>query len=1386
MQVSSYSSPLVSGTTRLFAERTASVLLEMPRDEHGFLQPSSRFFGFERLLDRPCSLIVAPPWTGKTFTARRIDRSLSGLHLLTDLEARLLGQPIKPDWWNNWKRSQTRATWIIDALDEGQRREEGLCPCLIGLLRELSDPQRDRLRLLIFAREGDLKTIAPEFEGSLREVFQKDFFAAELLPLDANNSKDILESQGLGAEDWTRILYLIKQNGLQAVAAYPAALLFLAKQKKGVELSVGDVWEGVLQQLLEEHHYHSRPFQSELESRFAGASRIAAMLTLAGEEELAETGTTSHPTLSETFPLPESSYTKATREAAREALRSGMFHATAEGFRFLHKNVREWMAAFGMAFLPLAKLRPILQNEAKSLEAPASIRPEFGDLARLLGEVHDSADVRAWIYEALGPLPSDLYAQTLGEVRLVLDRLEELAVRGGRLEWIKDTASLRPLMVPGIGEELARRLKDTERHPAARTMLLELGTVLTLDEVLSAAVTIVPNVSQDEELRSWCALSIRRSERLDLLQSLEPFIKRSKPETRVEKEIVSTVLGALVEKGVWPPSRAFRFMPRGPASPVIDATRLLPHVLERHMTVKEAEDIVSSLDPSEIENLNDAADRRYREGALEAEPRWESYAVAVRKLASVEPVDVLQLRRLFPFALSLGSNTAHHEGELITALEKAFRSSEIGRRELFETAVKVRKTGGESERQVWWWTYRLLSTEDLEWLIDRLVTLAEGVPDIWQVALLLSEEAGRRTKQKVRKLVQQHASEAFIGYGRNRRQQQKWLRQERQKKEKEEARKRHIEEIDRELLADPNLNPHQRLWQLSWANFSDDTFRPRNLVGTWSDVPTELQRQVVETCATLLDSVAPTPVPEGSSFSSVLQYEAQAFVAMLKLNPKGFELTRERIQRWLPAVLRTFQPERGAILEHCLQVAREITEDLLLEAVARDLREDNAYSILLQDLPASLWTEKVTHWVAEGIEGEQPAKARPRLLELLAKRRPEEGLRTARALLSGQSMEQILRVTAAGMSTGEPDDLGIQALKVLLALAPEEVWPRIEEGALLAGERFLDKLEGLTAWAREGLQVRWQTWPTDRISRLARLLFAVYPPENDPPENDGLLSPADDLRRLRYQTLEHLVNSKAQDAPVALEAAKEAHPKAREVAESLQASYAANALLTEPVSKSPEGISVAEACRLLDEADFRLIRSTSDLLEVVVEELGKLEQDLGYDHPLLYCPSVKGAAERRRREEALQAYVHCRLRDRLPGKVLDKETQVKLRRRMDIRVIAPVVDRRDLAKIVIEVKWSDNSDNERGVSTSLTEQLGKKYLLSEGLTHGVFLVGWTGKLGTWKKTAGPRPQEKTAASLAKVLQRQADEFGREHSTIDIRPTVWDVRRSSDPGPNTTT
>jgi hypothetical protein len=206
-------------------------------------------------------------------------------------------------------------------------------------------------------------------------------------------------------------------------------------------------------------------------------------------------------------------------------------------------------------------------------------------------------------------------------------------------------------------------------------------------------------------------------------------------------------------------------------------------------------------------------------------------------------------------------------------------------------------------------------------------------------------------------------------------------------------------------------------------------------------------------------------------------------------------------------------------------------------------------------------------------------------------------------------------------------------------------------------------------------------------------------------------------------------------------------------------------------------LSVERIVELLDNADYRLVRSDDDLLEAVLETLGRINNDISHDLAMLYAKPARVQRTRRHKalrrpngrqhleEDALQSYIRRRLVDLLPRVVdpgvkveLLREDQVRHRRRLDLRILAPCLDANQ-ACVIIEIKWSDN----RKVGTSLTEQLGTQYLLGEQRTHGIYLVGWCGTCG-WTRNRKHRSRQE----LPQALVRQARRFCQRHRNRHIR------------------
>ena len=396
-------------------------------------------------------------------------------------------------------------------------------------------------------------------------------------------------------------------------------------------------------------------------------------------------------------------------------------------------------------------------------------------------------------------------------------------------------------------------------------------------------------------------------------------------------------------------------------------------------------------------------------------------------------------------------------------------------------------------------------------------------------------------------------------------------------------------------------------------------------------------------------------------------------------------------------------------------------------------------------------------------------RGRRKVFEQLVARCPEQADGTA------------IDWASRAFETGDSDQLRQGGRNTLLIRNPSEAFDLIEPDFASRGIVALEELPVLWESYSE-LHVQWKSWPTDLQERLGRLLLRAYPPPDDPQSRDGMVTPGDELRELRGQLVAHLLYQPETERQAALDRLSALAPSVRAWVVTHRTSEQARRLIppvNSAAARDPDALSVAEAVRLLDRAEYRLIRSSEDLLDAVLEALRLVQTDVGYDLPMLYCAPDRASVTKQPRkhleEDALQAYLRRRLLELLPCIVdgveinIVREDQIARRQRFDLRVTAPCHGTRRLSTIVIEVKWSTNDETRTG----LVSQLGERYLLGEGLTHGIFLVGWSGE---W------RPGDGTGAKtdvlgLEQFLTTQRDDFcraGQPGADLCIKPFVLDI------------
>jgi hypothetical protein len=173
----------------------------------------------------------------------------------------------------------------------------------------------------------------------------------------------------------------------------------------------------------------------------------------------------------------------------------------------------------------------------------------------------------------------------------------------------------------------------------------------------------------------------------------------------------------------------------------------------------------------------------------------------------------------------------------------------------------------------------------------------------------------------------------------------------------------------------------------------------------------------------------------------------------------------------------------------------------------------------------------------------------------------------------------------------------------------------------------------------------------------------------------------------------------------------------------------------------------------------RLVRNENQLLEVVIESLGRLEEKLQGETPA--APDLwnerDDGSQRPKGEERFSDYVKRHLQEDLGRRGVVVNREVVIRRgegesrgeRTDIRVDA-VIQGADVGEygpltVIIEAKgnWY------RRLYQEMEAQLASRYLRDNRCKHGLYLVGWFNCV-QWD-TADPRNRTAMRRDPAKVL-----------------------------------
>ena len=917
-------------------------------------------------------------------------------HRVTDIEEAIsVPELLLPPWWSQWKGSHPAgpACWIIDGLDECDPDHHGIRKRIVREIAEVpATSHRAKLRLIVLSRDRDwLKEFEDELRPLCREIGSDGPLVLRMAPLDRDDAARMLGSRSA----FNRVAGVIERCGdLAAIAGYPRVLTFLREWKGEGPLSAVDVWEGILKDLLEEHNRVKRTrFSTEPEQRFEAVARIAVVCSLSRQVELYLSGgesITPGLTLADVFPLSvRADRPRTMREAAREAIRiGGPFRSSIEGgFRFGQRNIRDWFCAFGLRDLELERLRSTLAEGDKPL-------PYLMDMLHLLKLVSRNPDVRAWLAAILipfGPSSSDA-PWGLEEALRQLDDLERLASQSPSNLYLHDDENLKRLEAPGLGKQIASRLKDRKRSATVLKLLLDVASALDTPEAVAPALDIVLDETQDGRLREWAAIVARKIGSAEDMARLDGPIATTRRNDDVERSLQAQVILTLLVHGVWTVRQAAHHAP--PENPeVTDSTSFLIYEMEKRATADDARAIISS-----YLDLKRRGKRRTGDEAAAMSYRQKQLLVAcIERLIEAPRLSEDDQRLLARLSFRVFADP--DEIDLHHLILQRLRREAYGRRYLYRRfAASVKK--GKPRPPIY--LRRILGPESHFrgcWSRrnpgGRTSAKSGPISICWPGARVRSKRPTGPCSNRAQRSISRHAPSIPEEVERAKReieQKEREIEEERQRRRGKVGRHA-LAEIVNEILGREDRADIDRLRQLSLLCFSGEIHRYRNVDGNWSDLDADRQRRVLEVCRNGLKEGTPTPFQDERTLTTWNLAEAQVLMAALETWPEDESLDARMIQKWLPTILRTRVARTVDAVSVCARIDLQATTDALIAHIEAELARGEDHVFFAGFISARLWPGPVPQRLVTFARDESlAAPTRAAILETLAEHESSSAL----------------------------------------------------------------------------------------------------------------------------------------------------------------------------------------------------------------------------------------------------------------------------------------------------------------------------------------------------------------------------------------------------------
>nr|WP_277989578.1 NACHT domain-containing protein [Corallococcus sp. NCSPR001] len=1326
------------------------------------------------LLSTHCVALLGEPGMGKTTTLQQERQAIRehcarvGAHLLWhDLaafgdEGRLARALFEGEAITKWKTGEGPLYIVLDSFDECHLRIETLSKVILHELRHLPI---DRLFLFIACRPAHWPR---SFEKSLSELWKDGGFAAvELAPLRKQDVEQLAQARQVDA---AKFLLEVARRDATALALRPVTLQFLLRAFKQGRFPA-DRWTLYLEGcgLLAQENDESRAESGQRgrlgpEARLAVASRLAA-LTLLSNRDVIWLGPPDpdadvpHGVRLEDVTGGEEEdgnglRVAITEEPLQETLRTGLFGSKGPRLAgWAHRTYAEFLAAL---FL---KRRKVPREQLASLfrhpeDAAQLIVPQLQEVAAWLASQDEGfreflLETDPWVL-----LRSDaLTASPLLRERLV-DALMGTLEKGTSLgSELAPHPSLHRLAHPGLGAQLRRYLHSTPDQARVLALALDIVGACAERSLASECADIALDASFEVNERH------RAIQVLGLLGDKEAW-SRLRP--LAFSEVDDESKGILREETLtllWPHEIS--------TGQVIDMVRTRPWYSYLGMRFRAAWEEHLPLADLTLALSKIAQPAMKGEEGLHSSAFKELSTTVLQK--AWEHLDMAGVFEPFCSAvwaqLKMGWDVLPHAREDLSPLAGWNLRGEEERWRLIQGLASMRT----ASRDLWSLAQvrpPLFFDRDFHPLLQRaLKSSSPEEQSSWaELAAEVFSRADPTHEAALNEATQQHPLlvHAFARV------------QDREAKtpSKVEQRPRQCEQLlVRMEGGDARCWPE--LVQLL-SSFHEEKFDLFASGQYWTTLPEELQQRITVAGAGYVNLPVPTEEPWLDKGGQIPWEAWSGYAALMLLARRA----SDELEDLPPAVWRNWasliltaprwnsdknDEHRKRIVGLAARHAPATVEACFRRKLAVEESESRGYPFL--DGLTMSWNGVLTSVALESFRRPSlPEPLRQHLFWILLEHAPFQVLPFAKQRLTAKK----------GVSRA----IKIELAKTLLWRAPtltwEWVWPLLQRDVDF-GRAVMEALVARGV----GFAIHIGIYSPAQLADFYLWIERHGGPRVPRSENrfGTVMNSRQDLHSIQSNICGFLLRQSSRDACLALERLNHELPGQKSLRMALI--HVQNNFRTE--NWHPPG--PRQLLTLLVSPQARIVQSAAQLLDVIVESLGRLQAELHGETPALEFLWNEWKEEggpvrfKPKKENLLSDWIKRHLAQELAGRriVVNREVEIRptepLRpgQRTDLLVQAFASEREAPISVIIEVKGCWNT----GLWTAMREQLVDRYLAENACQHGIYLVGWYA-CAHWDETRA-HPTEGRAIPQDRArqwLQEQATELSR--GNVQVRSFVLDA------------